>query len=307
MLLMEALQWANEALKRHVDTVDGVRLDTPMLDAELLLASVLGVNKPWLFTHLAEELTREQEDRYHEFVRRRIAHEPVAYIVGSQEFYGREFLVNRFVLIPRPATETLVELALEALGNPRETNALFADIGTGSGAIGITLAAESGIPVIATDTSRQALAVARANAAALGMEALVDFRHGDLIEPIVPMLRSVRSTHPEAVSHLVVCANLPYLTERQVETGQRDVRDYEPREALTAGPDGLGAYWNLFRQLARDRGALPDRVTVLIEIDPAQRASAPDLILHDFPKSKPAVLKDLAGTDRIVMVELPSR
>ncbi|OGL94905.1 protein-(glutamine-N5) methyltransferase, release factor-specific [Candidatus Uhrbacteria bacterium RIFOXYB12_FULL_58_10] len=305
MLVMEALQWANDALKRHIDkTDDGGRLDSPMLDAEVLLAAVLNANKPWLFTHLDHRLTAEQEERFHEHVKRRTTHEPVAYIIGYREFFKRRFQVNRFVLIPRPATEVLVERALAAADGPERDHTVFADVGTGSGAIAVTLAAESQLPVFATDTSKQALAVAKANAEEHHVEELVDLKHGDLIEPIVRIFKSVAATHPQTFRHLVLCANLPYLTDFQVDTGQRDVRDFEPREALVAGRDGLDAYWNLFRQLKRHRGVLPKRLTALIEIDPSQRQSIVDLIRHDFPAAKPHIENDLEGFARVVLTAL---
>ena len=302
---MEALQWANDALKRHVDTTEnGNRLDSPMLDAEVLLTAVLDANKPWLFTHLDHRLSAEQEERFHEFIKRRSGHEPVAYIIGTREFFKRRFQVNRFVLIPRPATETLVEHALAEADGPERDRTVFADVGTGSGSIAITLAAESQLPVFATDTSRQALAVAKANAAAHHVEELVDFKQGDLIEPIVRILKSVATTYPSTFRHLVLCANLPYLTDLQVDTGQREVRNFEPREALVGGRDGLDAYWNLFRQLKRYRSVLPERVTTLIEIDPAQRQSIVELIRHDFPDVGPSIANDLEGFARVVITEL---
>jgi release factor glutamine methyltransferase len=300
MLVMEALRWANENLKKHADAVDGSRLDSPMLDAEVLLAAVLDVNKSWLFTHLDYELKRHQEEKFHECVKRRTAHEPVAYIIGYREFYKRRFHVNRFVLIPRPATEALVEQAMAAAAGSRDT--AYTDIGTGSGAIAVTLAAETKLPVIATDMSKQALAVAKQNAAELHVEDLVDFRVGNLLEPIVKIFKSVAAAKP--FNHLIVCANLPYLTEHQWETGQREVRDFEPREALVAGRDGLDDYWELFRQLKRARSVLPERVTVLIEIDPAQRLAIQNLILHDFPQVNLRIVKDLEGFDRVVITEL---
>lgn len=304
---MEALQWANETLKRHVDSVaGGSRLDSPMLDAEVLLSAAMDANKAWLFTHLDTPLKREQEDRFREFLKRRTAHEPVAYIIGHREFFKRRFWVNRFVLIPRPATETLVELALAAVRTPEavEPDACFADIGTGSGAIAVTLAAESRLPVIASDMSRQALAVAAKNADEHGVADLVDFRHGNLLEPLVKIFASVGATHPSAIHHLVICANLPYLSDAQWKTAQREVHDFEPHEALASGRDGLDDYWELFRQLKRDRGALPERVTVLIEIDPSQRQTARDLIAHDFPHARAEATNDLEGFARVITVEL---
>ncbi len=299
MLVMEALQWANDKLK-------GIA-DSSMLDGELLLAAALGVTKSWLFTHLDHEMKAHEEERFQEFVKRRSEHEPVAYIVGWKEFYKRRFTVNRFTLIPRPATETLVEKAIQSL-NDLTTQSLhdsiFADIGTGSGAIAITLAAETRLPVIAVDMSTQALSVAAANAAQHGVEELVDFKHGNLIEPVIRIFKAVGVTHEAPYHHLVLCANLPYLSEHQMETAQLDVRDFEPHEALVSGRDGLDDYFALFKLLKRHRASLPERVTVLIEIDPSQCQSAPNLIAHDFPHARPEIFKDLDGFDRVVVAEL---
>lgn len=293
MLVMEALQWANDKLKGCVDS--------PMFDAEILLASVLDCNKSWLFTHLDFELKTDQEEKFHEFIKRRTKKEPVAYIVGWKEFYKRRFTVNRFTLIPRPATETLVEQALLHLN---DSPTIFADIGTGSGAIAITLAAESGLPVLATDMSRQALTVAKTNTTTHHVEELVDFRHGNLADPVIQIFASLIKNGTNPFQHLIICANLPYLTERQVETGQTDVRDFEPHDALIAGHDGLDAYWNLFRQLKQYRSVLPEHVTVLIEIDPSQNRSIIDLITHDFPQANPSIINDLDGFARVVISEI---
>lgn len=179
---------------------------------------------------------------------------------------------------------------------------LFADIGTGSGAIGVTLAAASGIPVIATDVSREALTVAKANAEALGVGEMVDFRLGSLLDPLIPLFKKLGDASP--VRHLIICANLPYLTAEQVACADPDVKDFEPHSALIAGEDGLECYWKLFRDLKLNRGVFPARVTVLIEIDPSQAAKAATLITHDFPAAKPEVLKDLAGLDRVIAAEI---
>ncbi len=305
---MEALQWANDVLKRQTDITN--RLESPMLDAEVLLSAALEVNKTWLFTHLDYELTAHQSERYRESVNRRATHEPVAYIVGTREFYKRDFAVNRFVLIPRPATEVLVEHALQISSSiispissdSKISSVLFADIGTGSGAIAITLASESKLPVIATDISKQALVVAKTNAQKHHVEELVDFQYGNLADPVIKIFKSIGAQKP--FQHLILCANLPYLSDKQVDTGQHDVRDFEPREALVAGHDGLDAYWNLFRQLKQNRFVLPDRVTTLIEIDPSQNLSIQNLIRHAFPHSTPQITNDLECLPRVVITEI---
>lgn len=303
-MVMEALKWANETLKRGVD---GSGLDSPMLDAEVLLAASLDVNKAWLFTHLDRELKSHENDTFRAFVKRRSTGEPVAYVIGYREFYKRRFAVNRHVLIPRPATEILVEAALRVATqlpntNDQEQTTLFSDIGTGSGAIAVTLAAESRAHVLATDMSKEALAVAKSNAVAHKVDELVDFRHGNLVEPVVKIFASLGKQSP--YHHLIVCANLPYLTQHQVDAAQREVRDFEPHEALIAGQDGLDDYWNLIRLLKKNRSVLPERVTILLEIDPSQNARIVELIRHDFPHAEPAITKDLEGFDRVVTAEI---
>jgi len=295
MTVMEALQWANEKLKH--DAIG----DSPMLDAQVLLAHAMEVSKSWLFTHLGEPLRAPQEDAFRKLIERRAAHEPVAYMVGEREFYGRPFTVNRFVLIPRPATETLVEAAL-----PLSTDALFADIGTGSGAIAVTLAAESGTPVIATDYGREAITVAKLNAERNGVADLVDVRQGDLLDPLIKLFEKItKPGAPLPYKRLVICANLPYLTQAQWEAADRDVKDFEPKTALVGGgPDGLELYWKLFRQLSRARQNFPRKLTVLVEIDPDQTNRITALITHDFPGSTPHVLKDLEGFDRVVIADI---
>lgn len=304
MTVFEALQWASNKLKP--------RAESAMLDAEVLLSHAMGLPKAWLFSHFDYELKPFEADRFASSVARRSKREPVAHIVGHREFYGRKFQVTPATLVPRPETELLVEAALKAaasypspvsgegMGEVRG-EVLCADIGTGSGAIGVTLAAESGIPVIASDVNREALTVARTNAETLGVADKVDFRLGSLLEPLVAIFRKLGDTSP--VRYLVLCANLPYLTAEQVACAEPDVKDFEPHSALIAGTDGLSCYFELFRQLKANRGLFPSRVTVLIEIDPSQRDKAVALIAHDFPAARPEVLKDLAGNERVIVAE----
>jgi len=299
MTVMEALQWANERLKK--ENVG----DSPMLDAQVLLGSVLGVSKSRLFTHLDREMDAREDESFQKLITRRAAHEPVAYIVGSREFYKRPFHVNRFVLIPRPATEILIDAALESAKSLDPESTLFVDIGTGSGAIAVTLAAESHIPVIATDESKHALAVAKKNAEDLGVESLVDFRQGNLLEPIVSIFEKTKEKAGSLpFKHLILAANLPYLTEHQWETAEADVRDWEPKTALVGGVDGLDLYWQMFRELLRHRSTFPRKVTTLIEIDPSQRDRAMALVAHSFPRATPRILDDLEGLARVVVADV---
>ncbi|KKW33038.1 MAG: Release factor glutamine methyltransferase [Candidatus Uhrbacteria bacterium GW2011_GWA2_53_10] len=307
MTIMEALQWGTEQLKTHEDTdaETGIRLDSPSLDAQVLLAAAMEMSKSWIFTHFDADVPPPRLERYRAFIARRLQHEPVAYIIGWKEFYGRKFLVNPSVLIPRPATETLVDVAKNLAGTSEQERTLFADIGTGSGAIAVTLAAETGIPVVASDVSPEALDVAKQNRERLGMTEQVDIRTGPLLEPVARMFEKLKEKGRRSpIHHLILCANLPYLTEHQWSHAQKDVQQFEPRLALVAGADGLDAYWGLFRELMRMRRTIPHRVSVLCEIDPAQAERMPILIRHDFPHARPHLQKDLDGFDRVVITEL---
>jgi len=301
MTIMEALRWANNKLRGHldVDKRSGDVLDSPMLDAEVLLANQLDVSKAWLFGHFDKELEDKQLETFRKAVERRLEHEPVAYITGEKEFYSRTFEVNRSTLVPRPETELLVEEAVKIASGNRDNTLLFADVGTGSGAIAVTLAGETNRPVAATDIDIGALTVARKNAKTHDVEDLIEFRRGNLLEPVRDILQSTDDTY----QHLVICANLPYLAVHQWREEQKELH-FEPKTALVAGPDGLDAYWELFKQLQRHRADFPETVTALLEIDPSQRESIKPLIKHRFPHSAIDIKKDLADHARIVMVEV---
>lgn len=305
MTVMEALQWANETLKRgHRDEIEDSRVDSPMLDAELLLAHALGVQKNWLFTHFADVVPFPAQTAFAALIQRRLRHEPVAYLRGRQNFYTRPFTVTPAVLIPRPETEALIEHAIALVQNTQREEAVFADVGTGSGAIAVTLAAETGVPVIASDVSAEALAMAQRNAKAHGVEDLIDFREGDLLDPLLDVFRALKKKSQRPFNRLVLCANLPYLTETQWEEAMLEVREHEPKLALTAGVDGLDAYWKLFRTLRRARTLLPAFVAVLVEIDPSQAPRIEALIRHDFPHAKVTIVPDLGGKPRVAVTEI---
>ncbi len=301
MTVLETLNWANEKLKR-------MNIDSSMLDAQVILAHILSVKKSWLFSHFNEGLKPHHEEQFLMAIERRMKHEPVAYIIGNKPFFGRTFLVSASVLIPRPATETLIEEALKLIHPEEAEKTLICDIGTGSGIIAITLALETTLPVIATDISASALDVAKKNAATLEVTD-VDFRHGDLLDPIISLFESIRDSNDPQVSsvypfkHLIITANLPYLSDAQMDALDTDV-GFEPESALRAGPDGLDAYHKLFKQLAKHRDLLPRHVNVLIEIDPSQTKKAVKLIAHNFPTIKPLVIKDLQNADRVILSQM---
>ncbi|HEY3990847.1 MAG TPA: peptide chain release factor N(5)-glutamine methyltransferase [Acidobacteriaceae bacterium] len=202
--------------------------ETAQRDAELLLMHTARLTKTELLTHPERELTERQQQHYRAAIARRALHEPVQHIIGTQEFYGRPFIVNRLVLIPRPETEHLVEAALAV----RPVPAHILDIGTGSGILAVTLALElQNATVTAADISPAALAVAQHNARALGAEDRIRFVHSDLFAALAD----------ERFDCIV--SNPPYVATS--ETLEPEVRDYEPAMALYAGEDGLAIYRRL--------------------------------------------------------------
>ncbi len=221
--------------------------DIPQLDVELLAAHVLGQDRVWLYAHTEHEFSDHELATLNQYIERRRKHEPVAYIVGKQEFFGRDFRVTPHVLIPRPATEVLVQLALDFLktGNPEQREAdsgitvvshnfgdvgeakTLVDVGTGSGCIAITLAHETqDTPILATDMSEAALAIAQVNTHHHGLTEKIKFLQGDGLTPL-----------ENWDDPFILVSNPPYIPTG--ETLMPDVGFYEPKIALYAGDDGL--------------------------------------------------------------------
>jgi release factor glutamine methyltransferase len=274
---------------------------SPKLDAQVLLSFVLGKPSSYLFAHGDDAVDETSLERYLSFIERRVTHEPIAYITGEKEFFKRPFVVTPATLIPRPDTEVLVEEALKAA----KPDSVFLDIGTGSGAIAITLAAESSSGVFATDISTDALDVAVKNANALGVADRVVFLHGDLLKPFIEKLKAWKDK--ASIPSLVITANLPYIARRQYEGLDPDVLNFEPKSALLAGVDGLDLYDQLLDELYESRALFPPDVQLLIEIDPSQAFSAERLIKHYFPKAQVSLIADLSRQPRVLLARIPSR
>lgn len=205
--------------------------------AGVLLGHVLGVDRTHLLTRSGDQVANAQYEDYLRLIERRAAGEPLQYITGHQEFYGLDFRVTPAVLIPRPETEFLVERIIKLMDDSM-TSPLIVDVGTGSGCIAVSLAVN--VPrarVIATDLSGDALEVARNNAERHGANDRIEFLQGDLLEPL--------ETHHLENSVDVLASNPPYVNEGQAELIQREVRDWEPREALFGGVEGLDFYRRL--------------------------------------------------------------
>ena len=263
--------------------------DSPRLDAEVLLSEAMQCQRIELYARFDEAPGDDIKATFRDFVRRRAEGTPVAYLVGHREFYSIDFRVTPDVLIPRPETEFLVVAALDkaaANGGDRRLISIV-DVGTGSGCVAVSLAKH--LPdcrVTAVDISPTALAVAKENARRHGLADRIEFVHGDLLAEV-----SARQPFD------LVISNPPYVTEDEWAALPRDVRDYEPRGALVAGPRGTEAIERLLPQAAdhlRPGGWL------LIEVGPAIHAAACDLVSADARFELGPTIKDLARLPRII-------
>ena len=269
--------------------------DAPRLEAELLLAHLLDRSRAWLLAHPEARLSPAQQVRYEEMVARRAASEPLPYITGHAPFYGLDFLVSPAVLIPRPETERLVDLALDLTRSLCEANSppslTIADVGTGSGCLAVVLARR--LPqarLYALDLSPEALALARRNALRHGVADRIRFLTSDLLQAL-----------PEPVDLIV--ANPPYVAEDEWDRLPRSVREHEPRLALAGGPDGLAV---IRRLLAQAPAHLRPGGWLLMEMGAGQGEAVLTLAQAAFPTAQIALHPDLAGHQRILAVHRAS-
>jgi release factor glutamine methyltransferase len=272
-----------EALDAAVEALRAAGVEDPRLDAEVMLAAATGWERAALVADPGADLPAAAGREFAAMVRRRLRREPVAYVLGRKGFRRLELEVDARVLVPRPETELLVELALEL----RPGRVL--DVGTGSGAIALAVAEElPGCEVTATDTSPGALEVARTNAARLGLAERVRFQAGTL---------------PEEGAWDLVLANLPYVAEPDWAGLRPEVREWEPREALLAGPHGLDAIRSLVGavELFHRSGGQTSTAPVLgLEVGEGQAPAVAEL-LRGAGYREVEARRDLAGIERVVV------
>ncbi len=285
-----------DALKRGCEVLDGAGSESPRLDAQVLLLAVLREERTVLVSHPERELASQEEQLYNQYISERALGKPVSYITGVKEFMGLEFAVNEAVLIPRPETELLVEEAvkeLEAISREAEAVPRVLDLCTGSGAIAISI--RHFLPqaeVTATDLSEEALKVARENAERLTAGG-IRFLQGDLFEAFSNLQA------PGSELFNLIVSNPPYIPAKVIDGLMPDVKDFEPRLALDGGTDGLDIYRRLIPQAAEH---LAPGGVLLLEIGFDQGETVPDLC-RQAGLGNIAVLKDLAGLDRVVRAE----
>lgn len=263
-------------------------IESPRLDAEVLLSAVLKKDRIHLYVHFDQPLIPEELAAFRAMVKARASHTPVAYILGKKEFMGLTFRVTEATLVPRPDTEILVQAAVDELRKAESPGKVhFADIGTGSGAICLT--ALHFLPEATADTvdiSEAARAVAEENAERLGVAGRCTFHTGDLLEPL------------SGKTYDAILSNPPYIPEADIEHLSPDVRLKEPKTALSGGKDGLDFY----RRLAKDAPAmLKEKGFLAVEVGIHQAKPVAELFAANPLIGRTETKKDLAGIDRVVI------
>jgi release factor glutamine methyltransferase len=278
-----------QVLSAAAQRLSAANVDAPRLVAEALLAHILDLSRAQLLARLDQPLPHHRQADYRTLVARCEAGEPMAYVLGHREFFGLEFAVDPRVLIPRPETELLVETAIE-IAQTRSSSIDIADIGTGSGAIAVSLAVHlPKVHLVATDISPNAIEVARENAHRHGVDDRIEFRVGDLLTPLTTPVD-------------LICANLPYIRTSEWDHLARSIRSHEPGVAFNGGPDGLGLVQNLLQDAPR---AIRPVGTIMLEIGASHGEAALELARDTFPSAKSTIKADYAGLDRLLLIQIP--
>jgi release factor glutamine methyltransferase len=301
-----------EALKEGISRLNSASIPSAALAAELLLMHVLGRDRTWLYTHPEDAIESAELEKYFNLVARRAAGEPTQYLTGKQEFWGLEFEVTPAVLIPRPETEHIIEVALERMGKEkRSENLRIADVGTGSGCIAVALAKEfPNAEIIATDISEAALEIAKRNAARHNVAARIEFIKADLLaecfhqSPITnhqsqPSHKSQVTSH-ESWPFALIASNPPYISRHDANTLQREVRDHEPHIALFGGPAGTEIYARLIEQA---ESLLKPGGHLILELGYGATESVRKMIEARKIWTNISIANDLAGIPRVLAAE----
>lgn len=282
MKVYEALNWASSFLKKtNRDENAG----------ELLLQHFMKMSRASFLATLREELHPEVLAEFQRAVQAHAAGQPVQYIIGSEEFYGRTFQVNEDVLIPRPETEELVYNALQKINKLFGTARLeMADIGTGSGAIAVTMKLEKPeLTVTATDIYGPTLELAQKNAEQNGAE--IEFFQGDLLQPLISKGKKFD----------IILSNPPYIPEKDIEWMSDVVTKHEPHRALFAGEEGLDLYKRFMAELP---AVIKDRALIGFEVGAGQSEAVSALLQKTFPQANIETIYDINGKDRMVFAEI---
>jgi len=279
-----------EILRGSTDYLTRAGVQSARLEAEILLAHVLGVGRLDLYLQFERPLTEPDLTELRSLLRRRVQGTPVAYLTGEREFFGLRFSVREGVLIPRPESELVVELALARLA-AKDGPTVAADVGTGGGCIGIAIAVRAlSTRVDAVDISDTAVQVARSNAVQLGVSERVTVIQGSWGRPL-------KGRGP----YNLIVSNPPYVSTAELADLEPGVRDFEPILALDASRDGLAPY----RELLVELPELPAAdATILLEVDPRRAGAVAKLASENWPSAELKLHRDLSGRDRVLEVAL---
>jgi release factor glutamine methyltransferase len=288
--IQKLLSWVTEYFT-------GKGVDSPRLSAEWLLCYVLGLKRIELYTQFNKVVGQEQLSQLHELVKRAGAHEPIAYITGKKEFYSLEFEITKDCLIPRPETELLVERAIEFL-RTRNGEQFICDLCTGSGCIAVAIARNfASCRIVATDISDAALTVAEKNVAKHGLMNRVKLLQGDLFEPVIAGLGPAKFD--------LIVSNPPYVSEPEYEKLAPNIKDFEPKSALTAGNDGL----DIIKKIIADANQhLKPTGALMLEIGNEQGNAVRNLLETAGYFGDVKIDKDYSNLDRLaVAVTKPAK
>jgi release factor glutamine methyltransferase len=292
------------ALQSAHKQFDAAGIDSPASTARRLLAHTLGRTREWLIAHDDMAIQPEQLHQFNGLVARVLKHEPLAYILGSREFFDLNLFVDARVLVPRPETEMLVELALKQLQTPCLKPPVVVEIGTGSGAAAIAIAKHAPYAqVIATDISTDALDVAKLNAQQCNVYDRIEFYCGDLLWAVPP---------DHYANVCVIVANLPYVTREEIEILPPEIQAHEPRVALDGGKDGLDLVRALLCQIRDEILPHPNCLqAIFLEIGASQGKAALNAAQNIFAtkgsNAQCKILKDLARLDRVLAVDFAKK
>ncbi|WP_243109399.1 peptide chain release factor N(5)-glutamine methyltransferase [Anaerophilus nitritogenes] len=279
-----------DILKASVDKLEKNNIQTPLLDAEVILCHLLKKDKVFIFTHRDYVLTDEEEKMFWKCIHKRIEGVPVQYIIKRQEFMGLDFYVEEGVLIPRPDTEILVETVIEWAKNRNTETIRILDLGTGSGAISISLCKYiKNSFVYALDLSHKALSIAKKNA--VENKADITFLQGDLFYPLKDLQEKLD----------IVVSNPPYIPKEDIKTLQIEVQKYEPILALDGGEDGLDYYRKIVDQASN---FLKNEGLLALEVGHNQADEVVSLMKIKGCYENIKKIKDLAGIERVVIATL---
>jgi len=268
-------------------------------------------DRAWLYSHPNHKLTPSQIKKYNRLINRRTKMEPIAYIIGRKEFYNLKFLVNKHTIIPRPETELMVEEVLDQLSTSNyqlsiNKKLLLIDVGAGTGCIPISILNDLRFKIYdlnmfncyAIDTSKQAINIARKNARLHQVANKIKFLRGNLIEPIMKKYSNVPMSKYSCV---IITANLPYLAPKIYQENYSQLK-FEPRSALVAPQTGLALYKQLLIQIKSLIAHYSFPITIYFELLPSQIPQTKKIIKQNFPNSYIQIKKDLAGLDRLVII-----